>query len=132
MSSTANVALLQEMTTAGHLQVHSIECEQPLSFPVTSRSGYKISNLGNYRGPNFLQYSHVLVMDVGSYPVQLTARTTTTSSAHHPICPFKCSGDLMVQNVTKCEDYGCSCFSSGPLHLLLLTPHVCVLYFTPA
>jgi hypothetical protein len=102
------VSLLQEVTAAGHLRVHAIHCEQPLSFPVIFRSAYQISSLDDYRGPQFMKYSHVLVMDVGAYPVQLTARTA--SSSKQLLCPFNCSGNLVQAAGASCHEFGfCSC-----------------------
>ena len=124
-------ALLQEFTTAGRLQVHDLECEQPLSFPVTSRTGYQISDLDEYRGSAFMAYSYVLVMDVGSYPVQLTARTSGSSSVNQPMCALRCCGDL-AQERERCQadettyevfgvrEYGCKCGASAGAHQMAL------------
>jgi hypothetical protein len=98
---------MQELTAAGHLRVHALHCERPLSFPVTSRSGYQIPGLDMGR-IDLMKYSHVLIMDVGSYPVQLTARSTTPSITEPPICPFNCSGNL-VQQDSMCYANGCYC-----------------------
>jgi hypothetical protein len=92
--------------------VQRLACERPLTFPLTPRTGRLTDG---YLLSMDMKYSHVLVMDVGSYPVQLTARAS--SSTKRPICPFKCSSDL--DQAASCDYSGCTCgySSSGALHV---------------
>jgi hypothetical protein len=103
---TASLALLQEYSAAGRLQVHAIHCEEPLSFPLFSRTGYKMADLSSYRNYTSFNHSQVLVMAAGSYPVQITARTS--GSIEGQICPFNCSEHL-VDLKASCGTDGCHC-----------------------
>jgi hypothetical protein len=125
---TANVLLLlQELTAAGRVQVRTILCNEPLSFPVTDRSSIMPGHSGTsfYRKVPYMKYSHVLVMDVGTHPVQLTAHVNAYSGSNfYPdTCPFNCSGQLNPSSDGCLLGDGCNC-SPKPagMNLLLLPP----------
>jgi hypothetical protein len=107
-SGDAVVVLLQELSTAGHLRVGALRCEEPLSFPAAYRTGIKVFMPNSGAGSPSLTYSHVLVMDAGAYPLQLTARASSVYPGSNPMCPFNCSGNL-GQAYSYCGDDGCHC-----------------------
>jgi hypothetical protein len=71
----------------GRLLVHKMTCVSPLAFPLEWRTGISDRG-GTVTGVDAV----VLVMDVGSYPVHVTARTFTLESDPDAFCPFQCSG----------------------------------------
>jgi hypothetical protein len=89
---------------SGRLQVHEMECSAPLTYPLASRSGATFNwSLERHTAGDPM---HLLVLDLGAYPVQLTARTT--ASRTDSVCPFNCSGHQDL-----CHQSRCTCPSTG-------------------
>jgi hypothetical protein len=86
--ATAQCFMLLQAFKGGRLLVRKMTCATPLTFPLEWRTG--ISEHGaTVAGMDAL----VLVMNVGSYPVHLTARTSAMETDYANVsCPFQCSG----------------------------------------
>jgi hypothetical protein len=88
---------------SGRLLPYKMRCQEPLNFPLGFATGATY-NISKVSGANPVQ---ILVMDVGSYPVQLTARAATGSDGD--TCPFACSQQPSQCSTTR----SCSCPAAG-------------------
>jgi hypothetical protein len=103
VSQYLRVRLHVQASHSGRLLPYKMRCQEPLNFPLGFATGATY-NISKVSGANPVQ---ILVMDVGSYPVQLTARAATGSNGD--MCPFACS-----QQPSLCSPTGsCSCPAAG-------------------
>jgi hypothetical protein len=91
---------------AGRLQLDDMWCTSPASYPLGFRQGFTWDQGGGLN--RFSAPLYLLVLGLGTYPVQLTAR----ASAASPSCPFNCSG-YPYACVIKRGIYGCECPKGG-------------------